>query len=384
MIKAIILGHNVYGSYMKQFIDRGYNRIVDEYGGEEIEPVAYWDYFGSTASDDADLPVLDHEMVRAFFEDGSAEILIVPQECYVGLNDYLTAFILIGIDLGNVYIAKSLDRSISSKDEIMDMFTPYYSCGTLPYMEFHVADHCNLNCANCEHYSGLVKEPVFPDFEKFTNDLHQLRKYIDTIGLIRILGGEPLLNPQVEDYIKLVSEVYPESVIRVVTNALLLRSMPDSFFETLNSCREGSGVHISLYPVMKDHIDPVISLLKEKGTTYAISPLMETFRKQQSLIPADDEELAQKYTHCYQKGCVNLYDGKLASCFLPFTTKYFNEYFGKNLPEDGAVDLYEDGLVIEKIMHRLSTPFERCRYCREAVEQPWHVIHEPSILEDWV
>lgn len=384
MIKAIILGHNVYGSYMKQFIDRGYNRIVNEYGGEMIEPVAYWDYFGSVAASDPDLPVLNHEKVKSYFEKGNAEVLIVPQECYVGLNDYLTAFFLVGINLENIYIAKSLEKPISSKDEIMDMFTPYYSCGTLPYMEFHVADHCNLNCANCEHYSGLVKKQVFPVFEKFSKDLRQLRKYIDTIGLIRILGGEPLLNPQIEDYIKLVSEVYPESVIRVVTNALLLKSMPDSFYETLNSCQEGSGVHISLYPVMKDHIEPVISLLKEKGTTYVISPVMDTFRKQQSLIPADDEELIQKYTHCYQKGCVNLYDGKLASCFLPFTTKYFNEYFGKNLPEDGAVDLYEDGLKIEKIMHRLSTPFERCRYCRKPVEQPWHVIHEPSILEDWV
>lgn len=384
MIKAIILGHNVYASYMKQFIDRGYNRIINEYGGEEIEPVAYWDYFGSVASSDEDLPVLTHELVRDYFVNGNAEILIVPQECYVGLNDYLTAFFLVGIDLGNVYIAKSLDRPFSSKDEIIDMFTPYYSCGTLSYLEFHVADHCNLNCANCEHYSGLVKEPVFPVFEKFSKDIHQLRKYVDTIGLIRILGGEPLLNPQIEDYIKLVSEVYPESVIRVVTNALLLKSMPDSFFETLNSCHEGSGVHISLYPVMKDHIDPVISLLEEKGTTYVVSTVIDTFRKQQSLVPADDKELTQKYTHCYQKGCVNLYDGKLASCFLPFTTKYFNAYFDKNLPEDGAVDLYEEGLTIEKIMHRLSTPFERCRYCRKPVEQPWHVIHEPSILEDWV
>ena len=80
MIKAIILGHNVYGSYMKQFIDRGYNRIVNEYKGEEIEPVAYWDYFGSTASDDADLPVLNHEMVRSSFEDGIIEYDLFYEE----------------------------------------------------------------------------------------------------------------------------------------------------------------------------------------------------------------------------------------------------------------------------------------------------------------
>lgn len=384
MIKAVILGHNVYATYINKFITRGYNRVVGEYGGEAIEPVAYWDYFGSVRAEDADLPILEHEQVRAVFADGSAEVLIVPHECYVGLNDYLTAFFLVGVSLENVYIAKSLDNTYSSKDEIMDMFTPYYSCGTLSYMEFHVADHCNLNCANCEHYSGLVKEPVFPDFDKFSRDIRKLKSFINDIGLIRILGGEPLLNPQIEDYIKLVSEVYPDATIRVVTNALLLKTMPDSFFETLNSCHEGSGIHISLYPVMKDHIDSVISFLDEKKTLHVMSPLMETFRKQQKLTPGNDDEMAKKYIHCYQKGCVNLYDGKLASCFLPFTTKYFNRYFDKHLPEDGAIDLYEEGLTIEKIMHRLSTPFERCRYCTEAEEHPWHVIHEPSILEDWV
>ena len=384
MIRAIILGSNIYAKYLNKFIHKGYNIIVNEYGGDRIEPIAYWDYFGSGNTDDADLPVIPHELVRAYFESGIAEVLIVPDECYVGLNDYLTAFFLVGINLEYVYIARRIENSCSSKDEIMDAFTPYYSCRKLPYLEFHVADHCNLNCANCEHYSGLVKGDVFPDFDKFSKDIRQLRNFINDIGIIRILGGEPLLNPQIEDYIKLVSEVYPDSIIKVVTNALLLKSMPESFFDTLNSCHEGSGVHISLYPVMKDHIDPVLKMLKEKKTHYVVSPVIDKFRKQQSLTPGNDEETARKYTHCYQKGCVNLYDGKIASCFLPFTTKYFNEYFDKDLPEDGTIDLYEDGLTIEKIMHRLSTPFERCRYCTEPVELPWHVIHEPSILDDWV
>lgn len=384
MIKAIILGHNIYATYLNKFIHRGYNRIVSEYGGDTIEPIAYWDYFGSGGSTDADLPVISSEVVRMYFKSGIAEVLIVPNECYVGLNDYLTAFFLVGISLENVYISKKLEDSCTSKDDIMDIFTPYYSCGILPYLEFHLADHCNLNCANCEHYSGLVKEPVFPDYVKFSKDLHQLKKYIKSIGLIRILGGEPLLNPQIEDYLKLVSEVYPDSIIKVVTNALLLKSMPDTFFETLNACREGSGVHISLYPVMKDHIAPVIELLKEKKTNYVVSDVMNTFRKQQRLESGNDDETRHKYIHCYQKGCVNLYDGKIAACFLPFTTKYFNRYFDKNLPEDGSIDLYEEGLTIEKIMHGLSTPFERCRYCKEPEEVPWQVIHEPSILDDWV
>ncbi len=384
MVKAIILGNNIFAYYINQFVKRGYNKIVEKYEEEGIETVAYWDYFNAGKSGDEDLPVISIGEVRELFSSFNAEVLLVPNECYTGQNDFLTAFLAVGIPLDCVYIAHKLESSYTTEQAIMDMFVPYYSCRKLPYLEFHVADHCNLKCANCEHYSGLVDGAVFPDFEKFSEDLCQLKKFIDEIGIIRILGGEPLLNPQIEDYIRLAARIYPDTPIRVVTNALLLKSMPDSFFDTINSCCEGSGIHISLYPVMKDHIDKITGMLDEKKVDYTVSPLMETFRKQQKLNSGSDEEMLSKFSHCYQKGCVNLYDGKIAACFLPFTTKYFNEYFDEKLPEDGAIDLYEDGMTVEKIIHGISTPFERCKYCAEPVDQPWHVIHEPSVLEDWV
>lgn len=384
MIKAIILGNNIYGYYINQFICRGYNLVVDEYGGDKIEAVAYWDYFNAGSSEDSDLPILTHSEVREYYTSQKAEVLLIPYECYNGQNDFLTAFFAVGLALDSIYIAKKLQNEYTSKQEIMDMFVPYYSCRKLPYLEYHIADHCNLKCANCEHYSGLVPGEVFPDVEKFSEDIHQLKKLIDDIGIIRILGGEPLLNPQIEEFIRITTDVYPDSLIRIVTNALLLKTMPETFFDTVNSLPEGSGIDISLYPVMEAHIESIKNMLKEKKVSYSVSPVMNMFRKQQKLAPSKDDEMNLKFYNCFQKGCVNLYDGKIAACFLPFTTKYFNSYFDKNLPEDGWVDLYEEGLTTEMIRQKLSVPFERCRYCMEPVDLPWHVIHEPSVLEDWV
>jgi hypothetical protein len=86
-----------------------------------------------------------------------------------------------------------------------------------------------------------------------------------------------------------------------------------------------------------------------------------------------------------QAHCNNLYDGKIAACFLPFTTKYFNAEFAQNLPEDGALDLYEEAMSTERIQRHLFTPFERCRYCSDhSVPVPWEVMQEPSVLSDWV
>lgn len=50
----------------------------------------------------------------------------------------------------------------------------------LPYLEFHVADHCNLNCAACEHFSALADKKIH-GLEEIKSGLDRLSKYIDDI-----------------------------------------------------------------------------------------------------------------------------------------------------------------------------------------------------------
>ncbi len=383
MINAIVYGNNIYSQYLCKFIENGYNKVADEFEKEQIHIIAYWNVNHSESVSEDNIDSLGNSSTKELVDSGKADILLIASQNYAGQQDFLSKFISIGIDLENIYIV-DLEGEFNTTKSIIDAIIPYYSCRKLPYLEFHIADHCNLNCANCEHYSGLVTHPVFPDFSKFSQDLNRLKYFFDDIGIIRVLGGEPLLNPEIEDYIKLVSSVYPNAMIHVVTNALLLERMPDSFFDTLRNCHEGSGIWISLYPVMSSKIGELKAFLNEKNVAYGISEINETFRKQQKLERSDDNALMKKYATCFQKGCVNLYDGKIAACFLPFTTKYFNKYFDQTLPEDGAVNLYEEGLTTEMIRRRISKPFERCRYCAEPIDHPWHTIHNPSTLEDWV
>ena len=90
------------------------------------------------------------------------------------------------------------------------------------------------------------------------------------------------------------------------------------------------------------------------------------------------------FYRCSQSRCHNLYDGKIAACFLPFTTKYFNEYFHQHLPEDGAIDLYTPGLTTEILKTKLMQPFERCYYCQDSISVDWEQIKNPSTLADWL
>lgn len=71
----------------------------------------------------------------------------------------------------------------------------------LRYLETHLCDHCNLNCKSCTHFCPLVTEPTFTDLEQYTKDIRTLSKKL-AIRTIRLMGGEPLLHPQVNDFIR--------------------------------------------------------------------------------------------------------------------------------------------------------------------------------------
>ena len=302
--------------------------------------------------------------------------IIFPREIFNGQTQVLSHLEMLGVKIEDVCMAQRLNSKIFSTNFI----EPYLSAKYLPYLEFHVADHCNLNCKACEHYSGLVKEPHFPNLKKFTRDFERLHEFIDDIGVIRILGGEPLLNPELNEYIKLSRRLYPQAEIHVVTNALLLQKMPEEFFETLRQCR--TVIDISFYPPLESKIDAIKNFIESKRVSLFVSPLNKTFTMKQTLNRHDRPR--EIFLQCFQAHCHNLYEGKIAACFLPFTTKYFNAYYEKNLPEDGAFDLYDPTLTTEKLKAHLLKPFERCRYCTPPVSVEWTTIKNPSPITDWV
>ncbi|MBQ7630951.1 MAG: radical SAM protein [Selenomonadaceae bacterium] len=322
-----------------------------------------------------DAAILNTEQFAALYRQKLIDKIILPREHILGQQTLINYLQKLNVDLKDIYTTQRLNNHY-----LLGFFQPYTSAKYLPYLEFHIADHCNMNCKYCEHYSGLVKTPKFTNLERFTRDFEQLHKFIDDIGVIRILGGEPLLNPEVGEYVKLSRKLYPLTNIFVVTNAILLPKMPDEFFQTLRE--NNAGIHISFYPPLESKMPAIKKFLEEKQVSFYVadSPAKE-FTIKQTLTRHNSKR--EVFLQCFQANCHNLYEGKIAACFLPFTTKYFNEYYDKNLPEDGALDLYEEGLTTEKLKKFLLTPFERCSYCTPPISAKWGTISHPSPITDW-
>ena len=90
----------------------------------------------------------------------------------------------------------------------------------LPNMEIHISDKCNLNCRNCTHFSPLYDE-IGVDFEKCIEDVRILRSKFSNIGRLDILGGEPLLNPDLDKYIIALKSLLPDTYLNIFTNGIL-------------------------------------------------------------------------------------------------------------------------------------------------------------------
>ena len=117
----------------------------------------------------------------------------------------------------------------------------------IPHLEIQVAEHCNLNCASCTHFSPLAKESYIAK-EDFSSQLKRANLIFNGhCKSLKIMGGEPLLHPEIAELQCLARKAMPEIKITLQTNGILLTGMSEEFW---NSCRNNDiFVRVTRYPI---------------------------------------------------------------------------------------------------------------------------------------
>ena len=95
----------------------------------------------------------------------------------------------------------------------------------LEYIAYMTNDICNLNCKSCNNCAPIAdhNNPFYADFNKFKKNI-QIIKNVCHTKFFEIMGGEPLLNPNIMDFINYASDVYKDTNTKVVlyTNGILM------------------------------------------------------------------------------------------------------------------------------------------------------------------
>jgi organic radical activating enzyme len=107
-------------------------------------------------------------------------------------------------------------------------------------IEVSAAKHCNLTCRSCSHLSPLYRK-ANADIESVSATLRLLAKSYRA-RTCKILGGEPLLHPQLPDLIDAIRRTGICDRILIATNGVLLPRMPAEFWARIDE------VTVSMYP----------------------------------------------------------------------------------------------------------------------------------------
>ena len=306
-------------------------------------------------------PIVSSGKGAVMFEAGSIEKFIVPsldEQLNYRAEKMISAY---GIDLDNLLYApiETLKGELSDDEKIAKICL-YTERTELETMEIHAAEHCNLNCKNCSMFCGLVETCDFPCYQEFEEGIKQLKNFFPHIKKFRIIGGEPLLNPELDKYIRLIRNVYPYTDIRLISNGILVTKMSDQLIQTIID--NDVTFIVTQYISLKHSIDEINRFLSKTGIRYIVTEAVLEFQKIYNAL--GDSDIDENFYRCHWKGsCATMYGTKIATCYVPFVIHYLSDKFNLAIEETGKIDLMEEGLTAQEIIKRMHTPFDMCRYC---------------------
>jgi organic radical activating enzyme len=253
--------------------------------------------------------------------------------------------------------------------------TPKITQKPKKYLRFdvHLAEHCNLKCLGCEHYSPLAEEEYL-DIDDFSKDCKRLSKLTNGIvSEICLLGGEPLLNPNVAAYTDIARSYFPKASIKIVTNGILLPKQPLLFWQKCHA--NNIEVNVSIYPIKID-IEKITSLAEANNVlvTYCNIEYLDWVCRPMDL--QGKQNITKVTKMCYQLNqCIQLVNGKLFTCARIAYIRHFNKFFNQNLivTNDDYIDIYKADS-IEEILSFLNKPVPFCKYCnlkKTIIDMKW-------------
>jgi organic radical activating enzyme len=232
-------------------------------------------------------------------------------------------------------------------------------------VEYAAADQCNLRCAGCSHMSPFLR-PRLPVEEDLARDMGRLASAL-SVDEIRILGGEPLLNPRIVAILKAAKASGIAKRVVLTTNGLLLHTMPEEFWANVDEVR------LSLYPGAKPN-DRLIAQARKRAaesSTRLVVTEYSSFRVTMVTEPHPSDSVTKmifrtcKNAHLYH--CHMIHAGWLYKCACP---SYLSEFLAKMgqcsyHAENDGFDIHAATDLPRQLWEFLTDgkPLDACQYC---------------------
>lgn len=307
-----------------------------------------------------EIPFIQNYMVRDEIDNNKfTKVVIAPDVDLIEVSGIIKE---LNDDVLDYVYKVPYGFSMREKHSRKDMFIKYENRSELRELQYMIAYHCNLNCKGCSHFSPLVKEPLFATPQMVRRDMMRLKQLEIGIARISMLGGEPLLNKDLGEILRIIREYYPYAFLNIYSNGILVTKMSD---ELLNAIREtGTMMILTHYPISETMYENAIEFLKNKSVKWKIN----TGKNRQFFFKrfhiGDDTDVKMKYENCTSRRCTTMFDGKIATCYVPSTVSYFDAKFGTDYENSKDLwDVFKEDVTGNDLMKFLEKPNSICARC---------------------
>lgn len=200
----------------------------------------------------------------------------------------------------------------------------------LPFVEMMATQTCNLSCSGCTNYSDVVHKGWVP-WAQACSDIEAWISRTDILDF-GIFGGEPLLNPEIRQWILGIRYLLPHAQIRFTTNGLLLGRNLDiiNLAAEVGNIVFKIGVHVK-DPALENTIQYIMNKFDWHPVTehgikrfetknrfrFQISRpdvFWKTFRGPHTDMQPHNSDPTAAFEVCCQKTCPLLYQGRIYKC----------------------------------------------------------------------
>ena len=231
-------------------------------------------------------------------------------------------------------------------------------------VEYNLTEHCNLRCRGCGHASPLLPEK-FASLTAFRVDIEALAEAFHSDEL-RIVGGEPLLHPQLLDFLREARRIDVADRIVLYTNGVLLHKVSVELWQLVDE------IYLSVYPGVRRRLDEseCARLCRENGVKLTIYRAAD-FEQMTVNNRIEDGRLVQAiYDNCKQRAetsCHTAYEGRFYKCPVAAFTKARLARSGIAFREEASdwVDLHDEANLERQLESYLTStsPLTACSFC---------------------
>lgn len=256
----------------------------------------------------------------------------------------------------------------------------------LPFLEMMVINSCNLSCQGCTTFSDLKHS----GYVTWQQGQKQLEPWLERIDLqaFGFMGGEPLMNPTIREWLIGLRDLLPDTQLRFVTNGLLLERhwwIVDLLKDLGNAVLkisyhvDDARVNNSIARVMESHAWTPITehgidrwKLIDGDLRFQVSAptkFYRTFKNNYFNMAPHDNDPADAFAMCVQQRCPILHQGQLYKCGTAGLTPAILQRFGNpNINSwqpflDAGIDIDCSDAVLKRFIDNFGKPHAMCRQC---------------------